>query len=56
MRGDLINECDYLKGGVRAWMTLHGGAKQQDKRQWAKTDGQEVLSEYKEELLHDAGD
>lgn len=36
MRGDLINECDYLKGGVRAWTTLHGGAKQ-DKRQWAKT-------------------
>ncbi|KAF4790383.1 hypothetical protein TURU_140664 [Turdus rufiventris] len=56
-REELINVCQYLKGGVRGWsQALLSGAKQQNKRQWAETDAQEVASEYEKEILYCAGD
>jgi len=36
--------------------TLSSGAQRQDKRQWAQTEAQEVLSEHEEELLPSEGD
>lgn len=37
----------------RGWIqALLSGAKQQDMRQWAETDAQQVLAEYMEELFY----
>jgi len=44
----------WVSGG---WgQALFSSAQQQDKRQWAQTEAQEVLSEHEEELLPSEGD
>lgn len=51
LRGDLINVCQYLQGRCqRMDQALLSAAQQQDKRQWAETNAQEVPHENEEEL------
>lgn len=48
---ELLETLRDLQGGCQEdGVTLLGGAKQKDKRQWSETDVQEVLHEYEEKL------